>query len=92
MDCLEASASHSAAARVSSIVLDQLKKVITDSEIMKRVLMLTRIESFTRMVHREDDSKWPEPSKVGRQELEVVLGDEHISFTVSCSLLNREKI
>lgn len=34
---------------------------------------------------REDDSRWPEPSKVGRQELEIVLGDEHISFTVRYS-------
>jgi len=28
-----------------------------------------------------DDTNWPEPDKVGTQELEVVLGDEHISFT-----------
>ena len=33
-------------------------------------------------VMKEDDSNWPEPDRVGRQELEVVLGDEHISFTV----------
>ncbi len=31
---------------------------------------------------REDDQVWPEPDQVGRQELEIVLGDEHISFTV----------
>jgi hypothetical protein len=33
-------------------------------------------------VDREDDKEWPEPDRVGRQELEVVLGDDHISFTV----------
>ena len=33
-------------------------------------------------VCREDDSSWPEPDHVGRQELEVVLGNDHISFTV----------
>lgn len=33
-------------------------------------------------VMKEDDSNWPEPDRVGRQELEVVLGDEHISFCV----------
>lgn len=34
-------------------------------------------------VMKEDDSNWPEPDRVGRQELEVVLGDEHISFTTA---------
>lgn len=32
--------------------------------------------------NREDDHNWPEPDRVGRQELEVKLGKEHISFTV----------
>ena len=32
---------------------------------------------------REDDSAWPPPDSVGRQELEVVLGDQHISFVTS---------
>jgi protein mago nashi len=32
---------------------------------------------------QEDDSLWPQPDRVGRQELEIVLGDEHISFTTS---------
>jgi len=34
-------------------------------------------------VTREDDSSWPEPDRVGRQELEVVSRGEHISFTCS---------
>ena len=34
-------------------------------------------------VMKEDDSNWPEPDRVGRQELEVVLGNEHISFTTA---------
>lgn len=34
-------------------------------------------------VMKEDDSNWPESDRVGRQELEVVLGDEHISFTTA---------
>eukprot|EP01094_Clydonella_sp_ATCC50884_P011871 TRINITY_DN2171_c0_g1_i3.p1 TRINITY_DN2171_c0_g1~~TRINITY_DN2171_c0_g1_i3.p1 ORF type:complete len:152 (-),score=53.97 TRINITY_DN2171_c0_g1_i3:362-817(-) len=28
----------------------------------------------------EDDSQWPEPNKVGKQELEVVTESDHISF------------
>nr|CAH8868398.1 unnamed protein product [Trichobilharzia regenti] len=31
----------------------------------------------------EDDATWPVPDRVGRQELEIVCGDEHISFTTS---------
>ena len=34
-------------------------------------------------VMKADDSKWPEPDAVGRQELEIVLDGEHISFTCS---------
>ncbi|KAL4529697.1 hypothetical protein Ndes2526A_g04462 [Nannochloris sp. 'desiccata'] len=51
---------------VSPIVLNELKRIVEDSEVMK-----------------EDDSKWPEPDRVGRQELEVVLGGEHISFATT---------
>lgn len=32
---------------------------------------------------KEDDAKWPEPDRVGRQELEIVMGQEHISFTTT---------
>ncbi|KAF7121145.1 hypothetical protein RHSIM_Rhsim13G0168700 [Rhododendron simsii] len=28
-------------------------------------------------------NNWPEPDRVGRQELEIVMGNEHISFTTS---------
>mmetsp|Transcript_21269 Transcript_21269/g.65376 ORF Transcript_21269/g.65376 Transcript_21269/m.65376 type:complete len:149 (+) Transcript_21269:180-626(+) len=34
-------------------------------------------------VTKEDDGNWPEPDRVGRQELEVVSNGEHISFTCS---------
>ncbi|GJQ08865.1 hypothetical protein GpartN1_g656.t1 [Galdieria partita] len=34
-------------------------------------------------IMKEDDSKWPEPDKTGRQELEIVLGNEHISFATT---------
>ena len=32
---------------------------------------------------KEDDANWPVPDRVGRQELEVVLGQEHISFSTT---------
>merc|ERR1712086_1250216 len=31
-------------------------------------------------VLKEDDKNWPEPDRIGRQELEIVIGEEHISF------------
>lgn len=47
-------------------VMEELKRIISDSEIMA-----------------EDDNMWPPPDRVGRQELEILIGDEHISFTTS---------
>ncbi len=32
---------------------------------------------------KEDDKNWPEPDRSGRQELEIVLGGEHISFATT---------
>ena len=34
-------------------------------------------------ITREDDKNWPAPDRAGRQELEVVCGNEHISFTTN---------
>jgi protein mago nashi len=48
---------------VNPSVLDELKRIIEDSEILK-----------------EDDSQWPLADRVGAQELEIILGQEHISF------------
>ncbi|KAI1712848.1 mago nashi protein domain-containing protein [Ditylenchus destructor] len=51
---------------VGKIVMDELKRIIDDSEIMN-----------------EDDANWPEPDRVGRQELEILSGSDHVSFTTS---------
>ena len=32
---------------------------------------------------KEDDSQWPEPDRIGRQELEVVMGEDHVSFAAA---------
>ncbi|EME88976.1 uncharacterized protein MYCFIDRAFT_55492 [Pseudocercospora fijiensis CIRAD86] len=48
---------------VSSLMVDEIKRIIKDSEILK-----------------EDDTKWPQKNKDGRQELEIRMGGEHISF------------
>ncbi|KAI9645010.1 hypothetical protein NHQ30_007047 [Ciborinia camelliae] len=48
---------------VSSLMVEEIKRIIKTSEIMK-----------------EDDSKWPQKNKDGRQELEIKIGSEVISF------------
>lgn len=35
------------------------------------------------MEYSEDDKNWPEPDRIGTQELEIVSGSDHISFGVS---------
>lgn len=40
------------------------------------------------MLSREDDEKWPQKNKDGRQELEIRMGSEHISFEVPNRPLN----
>jgi protein mago nashi len=64
-------------------MVDEIKRIIKTSEIMKYV----RIDCFVwrtiySCFYREDDSKWPQKNKDGRQELEIRMGSEHISFEV----------
>lgn len=45
------------------------------------------VEEFKKIIRdseviAEDDSRWPEPDAVGRQELEIKLDTDHISFMV----------
>lgn len=37
---------------------------------------------------REDDTNWPKKNIVGKQELEIRLGTDHIAFEVSKECLN----
>lgn len=60
-----------------------------DSMIRKEVTVSQSVLDEVRRIIQEadiiaeDDHNWPEPDRVGRQELEVKLGKEHISFTCS---------
>ncbi len=38
---------------------------------------------ITSTILSQDDSKWPEPNKVGSQELEIVINGKHKAFTLS---------
>jgi hypothetical protein len=67
---------------VSDALVAEIKRIVKESEILKYVknymLALLRL-----LIHgREDDTKWPQKNKDGRQELEIRLGSEHISFEV----------
>ena len=69
-------------AYVTESVIAEFRKMIEDSEIMKLFSTL----------YREDDSNWPAPDAIGRQELEVKIGDQHIAFTVEIYLKKTSKI
>ncbi|KAI1955411.1 hypothetical protein LOZ58_006784 [Ophidiomyces ophidiicola] len=45
-------------------------------------LMISELKRIIKdsEILKEDDSKWPQKNKDGRQELEIKLGSEHISF------------
>ncbi|XTI88487.1 mago nashi protein [Cenococcum geophilum] len=45
-------------------------------------LMIAEIKRIIKEseIMKEDDTKWPQKNKDGRQELEIRLGNEHISF------------
>ncbi|XP_016649735.1 PREDICTED: protein mago nashi homolog [Prunus mume] len=47
------------------------------------VKLIVGLLPFMLTILKEDDVNWPEPDRVGRQELEIVMGNEHISFTTS---------
>ncbi|RUS16013.1 mago nashi domain-containing protein [Jimgerdemannia flammicorona] len=54
------------------------KEMYVSSTMMKE---LKRIIADSEVM-KEDDSRWPKKNVVGRQELEIRLGNEHISFEV----------
>lgn len=71
--------------QVSKTVLDELRRILVDSEVSHGaaclLLLLRQMQTCNVVqVTKEDDNEWPAPDRVGRQELEVVLGNEHISF------------
>lgn len=53
--------------------------MVVSKEVLKELARIIKQSE----VMKEDDSNWPEPDIEGRQELEIVFGDEHIEFTTS---------
>uniref|UniRef100_A0A7R9V4L0 Mago nashi n=1 Tax=Chlamydomonas euryale TaxID=1486919 RepID=A0A7R9V4L0_9CHLO len=59
-----------------------------NDEIITREVFVGKnvINEFKRIVTeseimKEDDHAWPEPDRVGRQELEMIVDDQHVSLT-----------
>lgn len=52
-------------------------------EVTLQGIVLEELQKIIRdsTVLREDDKRWPEPDDIGRQELEIRLDSEHVSFT-----------
>lgn len=78
---------------VSSAIVDEIKRIIKASEVIKWAMPLYTIVCLhlNLSMTREDDSKWPQKNKDGRQELEIRLGSDHISFEVGtiCNVISR---
>lgn len=55
------------------------KEVYVNECVMNEVKRIIEESEVTR----EDDKQWPEPNRDGRQEFEVVLGRQHISFATA---------
>ena len=53
--------------------------IVTVSPLMMKELKRIISESE---VMKEDDQKWPKKNVVGKQELEIRMGNDHISFEV----------
>ncbi|KAL8307583.1 hypothetical protein RB593_006117 [Gaeumannomyces tritici] len=74
---------------VSSVVIDEIKRIVKLSEILKCAQPLTPTRRARSLkiaqlliwrLCREDDKKWPPKNKDGKQELEIKIGNDHISF------------
>lgn len=76
---------------VSPSVVAEFRRIINASGILESVPLSPQshlISSlslffFVATPHRADDAKWPMPDENGKQELEIVSDDTHISFVTS---------
>ena len=67
-------------ARGAGAKTDMIRKEAFVSETV--LAEVKRIVTESNIV-QEDDKHWPEPKEDGRQEFEVVLGNQHISFATA---------
>ena len=69
---------------VGPLVVKELKRIVEASDITKyvNVLVLEWEIDLLCAVIREDDTNWPKKNIVGKQELEIRVGNDHIAFEV----------
>lgn len=51
--------------------------------VTKAVLAEAKRIVMTSEISKESDSTWPEGDRVGTQELEIVLGDDHVTLSTT---------
>lgn len=51
-----------------------------DHQVSTRTLCLRAIIDVSSVLDREDDKNWPKKNIVGKQELEIRIGSDHIAF------------
>lgn len=69
---------------ISPLVVKELKRIVESSEIVKFVhecVVFARVNVNT--ILREDDTNWPKKNIVGKQEIEIRIGSDHIAFEAS---------
>ncbi|KAH9845457.1 Protein mago nashi [Teratosphaeria destructans] len=64
---------------------------LTSYPVCVSTLMVQEIKRIIKEseIMKEDDTKWPQKNKDGRQELEIRLGSEHISFEACSNISSR---
>jgi protein mago nashi len=74
---------------ISPIVVRELKRIVETSDIVKYVSRPQSVQCNPQAniynlcdFCREDDTNWPKKNIVGKQELEVRIGNDHIAFEV----------
>ena len=75
---------------IGPLVIKELKRIVEASEITKYAGFMTGLldhQSFNLFL-REDDSNWPKKDIVGKQELEIRIGNDHIAFEVAIPIRN----
>jgi hypothetical protein len=60
----------------------RLRPSTARARIQCRAMSPRRRLILTRILNREDDANWPKKNIVGKQELEIRIGNEHIAFEV----------
>jgi protein mago nashi len=67
---------------VGPLVVKELKRIVEASEITKYVPSTCPAILPFDNISREDDTNWPKKNIVGKQELEIRIGNDHIAFEV----------